>query len=486
MQNDFEKQLKQEMANFSLEPNADVWQKVQVRIQQKRKRRTLILWSLACLLLLGGGGYLYFALPLKTHSATAENNKIQQPVTQNIEAKPGAPIPAAKDESQSSETVNPATASSSNAPIKPQVVLPTIGMRTAIPPHNAKEEHVAKKSIANSSRPDQENGMHHLHPDKPEQGAVSETITPYIAKTNPAITTGGEDSNLPDAVKQTDSPVDDTLHIVSSAEPKIEMQKGLVTSPDSTVTPRTMAKKAHSSNWTMGFNLSAGVSTIVRPGRVEKSNPLFAPGSLTNAGSVTGAAPQAFRFSYTPAFSWTGGAYVQKKISKKIAVSAGLNYQYASVKTSVGNRRDSSLTVYDTQLSETRTVNSFYVGGNQQSYVNKYHLLQLPVEVLWQLNRNARKPIEVYGGFTTSMLVGSNALYYNTSRQMIYAQDKQFNQLQLFGQGGLYLPIRSTNALTLKAGPIVQYGLRNMNKSAVPTNDHLMYIGIKSNINFKL
>jgi len=64
MQGKFEKNIEQQLSNFSLEPSPQIWQDVENVLHPHKKDRGLIWWwiPLLGLLLLGGGWWLFHSI----------------------------------------------------------------------------------------------------------------------------------------------------------------------------------------------------------------------------------------------------------------------------------------------------------------------------------------------------------------------------------------------------------------------------------------
>jgi hypothetical protein len=191
------------------------------------------------------------------------------------------------------------------------------------------------------------------------------------------------------------------------------------------------------------------------------------------------------RYNYSSSFSWGAGLYVQKFFTRRTGVSVGLNYELMSSNITVGARVDSSGTFQDSLLIKTATVPAFYRTGANNEYRNKYHLIQLPVNVLFHLNRNADKPFTLSAGFTGGILIGSNTLYYNGKSKTYYKEKDQFERLTLSAQTALAFTLLNHTKYQIQAGPHIQYQLSNLTKPVVHTNEHLWLLGVKGNLLFK-
>jgi hypothetical protein len=201
--------------------------------------------------------------------------------------------------------------------------------------------------------------------------------------------------------------------------------------------------------------------------------------------------PSQAPFNYMPAydfstsFSLGAGLFVQRQLSKKTAISIGLNYQRMAANITVGSRVDSIKAFQDSMLQKTATVTSFYRFGNLNKYRSKYHLLQIPVSMQFQLNRNMNKPLILSAGFIGGVLAGSNALYLNQNAKAYYKETDQFKRFTFSAQTGVSFTLLNHAKYQIQAGPHLQYQLSNLTKPVVHTNEHLWLLGVKGNILFK-
>ncbi|MDE3144241.1 MAG: hypothetical protein KGL19_08820, partial [Bacteroidota bacterium] len=80
MQGRFEKNIEQQLSNFSLEPSPQIWKDVEAALHPRQKRRGIFWWWVLLLgLLLGGGGWWFYNSTNETkiniNSTTIQNKK---------------------------------------------------------------------------------------------------------------------------------------------------------------------------------------------------------------------------------------------------------------------------------------------------------------------------------------------------------------------------------------------------------------------------
>jgi hypothetical protein len=178
-------------------------------------------------------------------------------------------------------------------------------------------------------------------------------------------------------------------------------------------------------------------------------------------------------------FSFSVGAFLEKKISKRFSVSTGLHYKYFSNSIQVGNRFDSSIAF---QNFGSSNVNQFYRSSatTMRKYTNRYHFLDLPLMLNIQLNRSNRIPVLWNGGLSLSYLVSSNALHFDSRTGVYYKDNSLFNRLQANVSTGFSVGIFNKSKVPVHVGPQVQYGLTNLLQNQVSDNRHLLYFGLNT------
>ena len=470
MQNEFEKRLQQEMETFSIEPNEQVWQQVELRIsERKKKRRALLFWLSGCLCLLLGGAIFY-------HKTDDINGGTKQFVTTNNQA------PVVKSEDGNRQI--PAIV---DEPGITKANRQEDGTTTISPAPNAADKALRNDDYVRSSKQfiRRMNSIK-AQPDNEREVDNNLNMEQPIAQ-NPVVAKADLPTNS--SPKSSDHLVPDSS--LSAIKIPVEKDADLKATSSLNQKDSTLPKIAKStvddktSKWKFGITAIAGVSSIGKGVRLAPSAQSFVPGSLSSASPSTGMLNPSFKFEYSSSISVGIGAFAKCNISSRFAFDAGINYQYFSVKTSAGNRIDTALLLYDTSLLRSSSINAYYLPSNNNTYTNRYHFLQMPLNISWQMNRNKDKPIRISAGIAPSVLFASHALYYNKNRRIAYYEKEQFNTFHLFGQAGFSFPLLSGKKILLHAGPFLQYELTNLTKPQVQPVEHLRFIGIRSSIEFK-
>jgi hypothetical protein len=171
-----------------------------------------------------------------------------------------------------------------------------------------------------------------------------------------------------------------------------------------------------------------------------------------------------------PGFSFSAGVVAEKKISKKLLFSFGLNYQYYSSSVQTGAKIDSTL--YSSQVT------GYYAWGNSTQYTNKYHFLELPVSLGFELNASKKIPMFLEAGLTLSQMVAAKAIQYDYLSGNYFESKSNFSKTQLMGNAAYLFGLKQ-KGIILKAGPQVQYAFTNLGGSSPVGKEHLFFAGIR-------
>ncbi len=240
------------------------------------------------------------------------------------------------------------------------------------------------------------------------------------------------------------------------------------------------SEKHKISLWKIAFTGGAGISDI-HQSLFKQTNNMgsysFAP--ITGA---SGASPIPVPVSseINTSFSFIAGLTVNRYLSKRISISAGLNYHYFSTHIHIGNAVDSPITVYNNASynlsSQPYFINSFYQNGNVHNYTNQYHFIELPVSVNFQLNKSEKLPVYWEAGLSLSYLISTNALFFDSNGNVYYQNKELFNKTQLSGATSILvgIPIHKNQ---LQLGPQIQYGITGL--LGTGGSEHLFYGGLK-------
>jgi hypothetical protein len=181
-----------------------------------------------------------------------------------------------------------------------------------------------------------------------------------------------------------------------------------------------------------------------------------------------------------PAFYF--GILAQKRLSPRWNLSVGLDFHYYSNRVHVGEQVASYTPSNATYLNAAAIAPiqsyPYYSRGDDQSYMNRYYFLELPVAIEWRINNSHLFPLYLDGGVSAAYLVGSSAVYYNTHSGVYFKDAGVANRAQFNLNTALMvgLPVRK---IRVQLGPQIQYGLTPLLNTEVSGPQHIFYGGVR-------
>jgi hypothetical protein len=466
---EFEKKIQNKLEGFELMPAGEVWKQVAIRIEKDRKKqRVLMYWFLAGFVLLAGSS-AYWLINNESNRNLAVNE-----VNTNTNIS--------KKENYKAKRTEPNSLKSLNKVQKVQTPKNIAYLKKAginrLTDSEIKNKADAKIIFAKPAK-DEQNVTFKTNindPDDKEQQIVK-ALTPHKFY-NPALASTAKT---------------DTVFTNNNINEKKNVQKDTAAATIAKETIQT--KKESSKKWKVGFALYSGISNNLSGLSLSQEKSLaqdrFSPNSAVNNGNNIYNTTAITNFKRS--FSFGFGILLQKPLTTKIRLSAGIDYHLYIAKSIVGSKVNQQRSFYDSALQIATSVNSFYTTGYSTyssvsslvKYSNKYHLVELPVNLGYQLNKNSKKPFLISAGISPGYLISTNALYANQSANVYYADKQKFHHFLLASQVGFSFLVFSSSGYLISAGPVVQYSFTNVTKAGTGSNQHLFFTGIKANILFK-
>jgi Outer membrane protein beta-barrel domain len=458
-ENNFENQVHDKMQQLGFDPSDAVWTAVDKEINKDKKRRKpfLIFFLFSGLMLVGGGFYLTTIKKPVNIKATGQEStskkeiENKQPVVSDESGK-------TQSETISGKTIDPTTVASSTWKQSTGSVI----IRSE------------KKRTASYGSMDLKEGNNNI----PEQNSV----TVKNEKNNTDIITQApviDKSELHQGNAVDSSQVIKATIAVEKKNTPVDSVSGL---------KKTRNEKQKISLWKIAFTGGLGFSDI-NQSLFKQANSAglysFGPAVNTPSGAL-GSIPVSSDIN--TGFSFSAGLAVSRNLSKRISLSAGINYHYYSTHIRTGDAVDSSAiangSIYSLQL-QPYSVNGFYQNGSTHVYTNQYHFIELPVTIIFQLNKSKRLPVFWEAGLSLSYLVSTNALFFDPNGNLYYQNAQMFNKTQLSGVTAVMIgfPIHKNE---LQIGPQLQYGITSLLKSGTANSEHLIYGGLKLSYIFSM
>jgi len=448
-ENKFERQVGEKMDQLGFDPSDSVWTKVNQEINKEKRKRRPLFWIFFLSGLTLTGGLIYFVRP----SHPLQNLANGKPEVSLSKIPPG--IQKMNRESAKASTREPIQLVDSS-----QVVLKTSAENRsvgAVP---------VNPGIITGPR----------KPGKRESGAIvqQQSFSALPAESVLADQAGKAEENKGDK----DRLVSKDSAALPVGQANIQSQASPVDSVSGLKTAKTETHTTKDSPWSFGITGSAGISNVDQ-GLFQTVNSAaysYLPARSTPAG-VTGAGVPANPAETHNGFSFSLGAQVNRKLSKRISLSAGLGYRYFSTTIKTGVQVDSLMNTYLVS-GQTAAVNAFYRNGTGQEHTNQYQFIELPVNLNLQLNRSIRTPVIWQAGFSLAWMISSHALVYDPYTNVYFVNNQSFNTTQWNAATAFMIGFPLQNH-SIQLGPQIQYALTGLLNAGVDPPGHLFFFGLK-------
>jgi hypothetical protein len=516
----FENDVQQKMEELHLSPSDAVWTNVEGVIRKdKRRRRIIFLFS--TVMVLGLAGWLvsnHFSasstLSINNNHSTADSksrpdnsepSSSANPAVEDASIANQGTSPTLKNTVKSSTTdnlpsdhQNSLTGVSGKLPVENKIISEPID-KTNVDHFSKQTLKLAKSTSEIKPKKIKEQGQDQLIISGTNSFANKSDLGKNISKDKSQKITTSQRSvteSIVDGAEQSWSDEE-----VKSAYPMmmaIENEKtttGNIGLPDlaqSTLNQYTVSKKEIErkkaivkSAWHFGINASVGLSKLVQGGIInafEKSLVADAASINTSVGLPGPVNLQSRAPLLTPAAVNTGpaftiGGFAERRILKKVNLSAGLNYTQFSTKSKIGYRVDSTLFVNNS--ATVGTYNRFYQNTPSQNYESKYHFIELPVNLQFRLTKQNKIPVYLNGGLSLGYLFKTNALQYDGSYGLYYSENSLFRKWQLGLSTGLSVRLFSSSKHPLELGPQLRFNPSNNFSSSKASSEHLFSAGLQ-------
>jgi cytoskeletal protein RodZ len=526
---EFEKKVQSSLEQLKLRPSVAVWAAVESNIRKEKRRRRMILWLPICLLFLGAGGYFMLQ---GDRQSQPQNMAVQTtvPATDNTSSNTNT-----NTSDNNSTLVTPETTSTTKdkgpAPVKEVTLQPEAApahqpiVKAAAPAIKIVKEPKAVKEQPEVTGTKQQltdiaaNRPARKRPGRKEKGnplATKETTADKAIALNATDTANtGDVATLIDSVVINNTPdstaftatttVDSTALAMNTPVDSATKETDQVKQPDVQAVAATPAIKPivrqKIGRWQWGVQAEGGFSGITQDGlfgglfgflnntnTVEKVADLSQASPVFN-GQSNAYAPQFPRpvnkpsdITMGPSFSI--GGFVQRKLSKRLSLSIGLQYAYQSTRTVVGSKVDNSRTI-NRAPATAQVVSSYYDANNTEDYTNQYHFIEIPLTLHTQLNKGIRLPLVWDIGFSAAHMIGTSALHYDGLGGVYYKDNDLFNKTQWVVATGFNVGLFQQSKHPLLIGPSVRYNTSNLLKKDYNTSQHLWSVGLKATVLLK-
>jgi hypothetical protein len=436
---EFEKQVRQKIFDLKMSPSMQAWENIEEKLKERKRRPVAFYWVPLLLVGLAAGGYFMLnregeiAHSTIVHASPQEKTNTNAPTIENNET--------ASSNSQQHELQSPEKVISINKN-KELSSLSIISANT--------NNQVASKDIFN----DVSNSSHEINNTykNSDKAITSRNMIPDIALMQPekntsAITPGK-------FLKLTYKPV---------------------ASPDAKQSI-TNNQRHINSKWSYGLSAMAGISAVNEGHLLNFNNaevedvarvPSFAPRPPYKPSSIS------------PGLSFSGGLFVNRVLNRRFSLSLGVNYLQLNTLNKVGSQINGSQIVNNGTRGYILVSNYFTVDEDRPSeYRNRYHFIEVPLEVDMKLNQSRKTPLHVNTGVAVSHMLKSNSLHFDGTTGVYYKNDNLVNQTQVALKTGVSVGILNRTTRPLWIGPSAKYYLSKILQKDVSARKNFMSLGV--------
>lgn len=527
-ENEFERKVQEQMEELRIRPSNETWERVEKELREKKKRRAAVLFFImAGLLLLGYSGYTFLN---KSSNQPVAQNELKKSSTETIQPSVNTPgtttdtithnNPAVAEQPETTPNTSQADQNRNANSVLKQETANRISVTTKI---SQQEKNRQLPLIVKSEKPERIAIVKERTSDRKQKKNV---ITGQ-KENDPAISNATETAIVPNSIDQAEKkpvlqPADkkddiisngiasntinnkdqipaDSASAIDSAVAKSEVNK---TEAPPTEEPKpAIAKNNNKSKWKFGVEVSGGrifsqseVFGFINIGEEKSLQERFAsaPGGIqtgTNAPRIT--PPSDVKAGK----SFKVGLVTEKAISKRSSLSAGFRYSYADESLVVGAVRDTAILSNSYSVSQNflafSGVRNAYNASSlaappsaRTNYTNRYHFLEIPLLFQTQLNKGKKMGILWNAGIAPGLLIGTNALVYDTvARGIYYKNDKAFKKLHFNMQTGFALQFGNNKKIQWSLGPTLSVDMTRLMKEDVFTQKrYFLFTGLTGRV----
>jgi hypothetical protein len=231
--------------------------------------------------------------------------------------------------------------------------------------------------------------------------------------------------------------------------------------------------------WAAGFVAGAGFDRLNRLDGEQAAGYASYTASLYGLPRATG---KNYVSDVRPGSSFYAGIYLQKPVSDRWVFHTGLDLHYYSTSISIGQQVNVIASPSASLLNQTTLAAApaplVYMVGDEQTYINRYYFLELPVSVQYRVNRSKLLPLFVEAGGAVSRLMGSNAIFYNPLTGLYLKNENVLSKTQFNLSSALMLGL-PIHGIRIQAGPEVQYGITPLVNTQGLGDQHFFYGGVR-------
>lgn len=485
---DFEKQVRQKLNNLKITPSAEAWEKIEQRLRERRRRRSLLWLPLLLAGLAVGGYYLYPSL-LHPHSGSRQTtvpvnavsgttaHKDLAAAEADKNATPGNDVPGSDipglDRSKATTAENDDSITDGNS-----LTQQKDGPSSLAIVRQAMERSERKRKAQPGQRSSPvTSSKHHHATQKSTSIEASETSDDH-----PNVMVS-ENAGQPPAI-----PANDQASIAYNAPPvvvSVHAQKilptALLPAAAENSPPAPVVKKAPAtahSKWSYAIDVHTGISGVNRNALVPRKSMVAAADYPTSGfvAVVANYAPVYKPAITSPGLAFSVGLEVKRELSKRFSLSTGLGYTQLNTLLKAGEQYINTQTAYG--LRSYVLSSAAMVRNEVKEYRNKYHFVELPVVLNMRLIGNEELPVYWNAGVVISQLLSSASVHFDAANGIYYEDNGLVNQTQVGVTTGFSLALFNKTPHPLWLGPSVRSNISSVLKKDAADNRRFVALGL--------
>lgn len=464
--NEFEKNVQRVMDDFKLHPSDEVWQKVEERIRENKRRRRIIFFIVFSFVALTLGGYGIY-----NYSVNQDTRRVKDVKTEMTARRPDRQAQATSnishernDKKQDNKTKN---AQKQNQNVKAEGALEkTVNEKFVAQNVRNKRQNVEQSARSFSLKIGE-------HPLKPNSKIIENRNTTGIALNNGQPVDAGTETQ-----KIAADSINKSVTKNSLPDTAVAKKPDIITYDKKKLTQEQKFKK-----WKWGFNVSFGVSTITQDPFSFKGTSYVYANTYNAPGTSSGGAGVFYGpSSNQPAFAFKTGVTLKRGISARSSMSAGLSYAYLADKIKIGINPNSSQSSSPSSALQT----AYYPAAPRYTYTDHFHFIELPLIYDWRMTKNSNHYFSLSGGVSPSYMLSTNALVYDTAFNGVYYHNKSlFTRMHFNFLTGASYHLASRKNFELATGPQFSFDVSKIIESNVDKRKYFLYIGLDTRIFFE-
>jgi hypothetical protein len=483
-ENEFEKKLQQKMELLQVQPNEEVWQKVQAQVAKSNDRKKrFAFFVLLCSLLTTG---LLFTGTLKLFD--------KEPVPTAFSKEQSSHLPAAgtaikekrsagsrQDQEYLSADQTTTTAETSDSELSHQQPSATNGIigpttvsakTTAVQPLSAKSTSVAVtgsvyKPAANRKKLKAVTKARIT----PALTGEADNIADVVALTQPdpsiSETTGSEIRQPGIATPQSEEAVlaPLTTNMEAAAAKKILPEDAANQQENPAI---KNVNKVQQKPWSLALSFSGGLSATGNGYSKTGLTADFNEGTTNTPGPSGNPGTIYLPSSAKPGMAFTAGLQASRTLSLKSRLHAGLQYRLHSTSISTG-----------TEFFSGGTREQTFASGNSSVYKNYYHFISLPVSFSTKLLAVGQRDISLEAGVSVSRMIHSNALGFDAGSGIYSSGVTDFNKTFFGITGAVNINLFPKSKTAFYIGPEFFYSLNAASATGMYAGAKHRFFGIR-------